>query len=321
MTRTELLRSARERYERDRPEYERLATETCEQLRQACYRAGVIAEFSCRAKGVASLVKKLIVRPRETYETIEDKAGVRAIPTYADMVPTIVTVARSEFAVFDEKDLGAKLAKEDRSGYAGRHLFARPKGASAKGAPYVEIQIHTLGQSLWAKTNHDFIYKGNDGDIPIPVRRANHRLSAVCEIADEQAMIMRREMASLPGQDVQPILAILEQSFYRLAAQPYNRELSVSVLASVKSMVSPDDFMTEFVAFVAGNDDKLRHVFDTYSTPAEPLVSQPESLLIFFLLERDRFRLRDDWPRDLLPLSLLESMAGIWGIALPDDPE
>jgi hypothetical protein len=49
---------------------------------------------------------------------------------------------------------------------------------------------------------------------------------------------------------------------------------------------------------------------------ANPLLFQPEALLIFERLETDPDRLRGAWPVDRLRLELLESLGTVWGVAV-----
>jgi DNA-directed RNA polymerase specialized sigma24 family protein len=50
--------------------------------------------------------------------------------------------------------------------------------------------------------------------------------------------------------------------------------------------------------------------------PVNPLLTQPEALLIFERLDSDRARLREGWPVDNLSFELLENMALISGVEL-----
>ena len=43
-----------------------------------------------------------------------------------------------------------------------------------------------------------------------------------------------------------------------------------------------------------------------------PLISQPESLLVFERIEHDRFRLAERWAQ-ALPTGMLTQMADMWG--------
>jgi hypothetical protein len=47
--------------------------------------------------------------------------------------------------------------------------------------------------------------------------------------------------------------------------------------------------------------------------PADPLVMQPESLMIFERLTHDQFALKDQWLDSGLPLIVLEKLAATYG--------
>jgi len=68
--------------------------------------------------------------------------------------------------------------------------------------------------------------------------------------------------------------------------------------------------------FVEHNREKLEEIFRDYAEDerCNPLLFQPETLLVFERLDKDPFRLKEVWAR-ALPLELLESLAAIWGTA------
>ena len=65
--------------------------------------------------------------------------------------------------------------------------------------------------------------------------------------------------------------------------------------------------------FVDRNEGKLERIYHDYADDdRNPLLFQPESLIVFERLEADQFRLKEVWA-SVLPLELLQSLATIWG--------
>lgn len=66
-------------------------------------------------------------------------------------------------------------------------------------------------------------------------------------------------------------------------------------------------------AFIAVNREKLVRIYRDYADDdRNPMLMQPESLLVFERLEHDRFRLVDQWLK-VLPMTWIEQLADIWG--------
>ena len=66
--------------------------------------------------------------------------------------------------------------------------------------------------------------------------------------------------------------------------------------------------------FVSCNREKLTELYERYRGDdlANPLIWQPETLLVFLQLEVDAFKLREAWEEEF-PIELLTSLANAWG--------
>jgi hypothetical protein len=94
--------------------------------------------------------------------------------------------------------------------------------------------------------------------------------------------------------------------------------LSVPAFARLHD-VDPERIVPDRIeSFIAAHEDKLTEIYRRYrdDTRANPLLFQPEALLIFERFENDIDRVRDAWPIDILPVDLLENLALIWGADL-----
>ena len=313
----------RDRYLTERPKYRELALRAKGALETACFREGLSPKLECREKDPGSLLKKALTRqleggsgsPKVTYEEIIDKAGVRA--TVLDTVTrdAVANVASQLFEIHKVTDKGADFAL-DKFAYRGLHLRASLRAAPGhlEGLMF-ELQIRTLGASLWAEVAHDLTYKPLPSGVPQDVERAVHRLSAVLELVDQEVARVRTIVSAASGADQAEVLVEIEKQFLRLAGKDYNHELTAALLPQlmwVTSGQSVAQFLGELRLFFQRNEEKLGHVFGHYGDDSmHPVLQQPEGLLILYARERDEFGLRDNWPA-LLPQSELETFEAIW---------
>jgi len=319
-------------YENERPLFEALSQRIDGALKRDLKAAGVYSEISSRAKDVGSFVKKAL---REGYDDpmaeIGDKAGVRVIVPYLEDVQRVEAVVETICAIEDrEQKLDA--LDYDELGYLGVHLQLAPKPRLLSGqadlgpdAPELsdlraELQIHSKAQSAWAVVSHDLLYKP-PVESPEEAKRAITRLVALVELFDGEVDRLRRLIASDPNYPEMAVAAELDDRLLQFTAHSPDRKLS---LLSVPFLVHlyecpPDEVVgTHIEPFLDMNRGKLEAIYEAYADDetANPLLTQPEALLIFERLESDRDRLREGWPVDTLDFELLESMALISGIEL-----
>ena len=110
---------------------------------------------------------------------------------------------------------------------------------------------------------------------------------------------------------------LLEQQYFQFTGKPGDRELSLELL-SVLNKVVPEEILSKFEVsienFVTNNQEKLKEIYERYGEDelANPLIWQPEVLLVFLQLETDAFKLKEIWQEEF-PLELLLSLADAWG--------
>jgi len=319
-----------EAYEEERPRFEALAERLNAVLTRDLRAAGVYSEVSSRAKEIGSFVKKAL---REGYADplaeIGDKAGVRVIVPYLEDVRRVEDVVEGICTVEDREQKLDALAY-DELGYLGVHLELAPKPEilSARGgvgpdAPELaglraELQVHSKAQSAWAVVSHDLLYKP-PVESPEDAKRAITRLVALVELFDGEVDRLRKVIESDPDYAEMAVAAELDDRLLRFTSRAPDRKLS---LLSVPYLVHlyecpPGEVVSLYVdPFLEGNRQKLSDIYEAYADDptANPLLTQPEALLIFERLQNDRDRLREGWPVDDLSLELLENMALIIGV-------
>lgn len=319
-------------YEIERPHFEALAERIEAALARDLGSAGVYCEVASRAKEVGSFLKKAL---REGYDDplgeIGDKAGVRVIVPYLEDVPR-VEAAVGALCHVDDREQKLEALDYDRLGYLGVHLDVRPRSEILVGCPdlgddraelenrHAELQIHSKAQSAWAVVSHDLLYKP-PVESPVEAKRAITRLVALVEIFDGEVDRLRKVIESAPDFLEMTVASELDEYLIRFTSKRPDRKLSALSVPTLVHLYecSPAEVTARHVGpFVEANESKLRDIYTAYEDDetANPLLSQPEALLIFERLENDRDRLREGWPADNLSLELLEGMALIAGIDL-----
>lgn len=308
-----------ESYAHVRPGYEALARSLGDTLRERLAQSGIPAIVVWRAKDVLSFTKKAL---RKGYQKpmaeIGDKAGVRVIVDFeADVQPTRALIQDLGEVLSEESKLDAMAYHE--LGYLGVHLQLRVSGAPAN-ACEAEVQIHTRAQSAWAVVSHDLLYK-SPHELSDNLKRRITRLVALVELFDGEVARLRQAIENDPDHDELSLIAPLDDEIVRFTARRPDRALSavlVPPLARIYQSPVADIYGAFVRPFIETNEQKLTDLFSAYRNDerANPLLFQPEALLVFELLARDPDRLRDAWTASPVPLELLDSLATIWGVAL-----
>ena len=153
--------------------------------------------------------------------------------------------------------------------------------------------------------------------LPIPCAA---RLSVVrCQTKARHRNEVYSMTVSLP-KTPERVLHALEPMFLPIASEPYDRKLSLDIIDHLMPLLNrePDivEILRDYRATISVN---WEHIVEEYGpVPDEYLLaSQPEGLLLGYLLKRDRVELMHHWQRRF-PLSLLDRFAVLWGYPLPD---
>src|SRR5258708_38555837 len=315
------LDSLRLRYQAERPRYLALANEVAALLTAATRQGGLHCDIDPRAKEVGSFLKKVLRKDYSSpWDDIHDKAGVRVITVYESQVGEVEKIILQLFHVSHYEDKRTSL-RPDTLSYLGVHFeVSLPDPQSTKNGfdlngLICEIQVHTRAQNLWATVSHELLYKPVN-EAPAEVSRAIYRLMALIELFDGEVERSRQAILRLPGDEEASLLELLERYFYSFASGPTDSELSLRGLAILRPSRSVADigaYEQRLGGFINANRRKFEEIFTDYrDDDRNPLLSQPESLLIFELLTKDRFQLTTTWGQHL-PASLLASLSDIWG--------
>jgi ppGpp synthetase/RelA/SpoT-type nucleotidyltranferase len=269
-----------------------------------------------RPKEAHSLLKKLILKPEKTYESLSDKAGIRVVARYTDELDVIGNFIERRFPEHKKDDKRISL-KVNQVGYQAIHYDIKideDEDAELVGL-CAEVQVRTMAQHLWSEMSHGLAYKPGM-EIRDEIMRWLHRLSALIEVADDEFLRIRDEEQKMLDYDTYKILGLLEAQFYKFAATNYDKGLSLKTINAFNHLYGSGGLAQqreEFEEFCRQRAALLSHIFDNQKVVDDSIfLSQPEALMIFQLLERDRFILRQEWVKHY-PVKELERLAIKWG--------
>jgi ppGpp synthetase/RelA/SpoT-type nucleotidyltranferase len=309
-------------YKAERDTYEALAAYAAQQIETALEDANIYAAVSCRAKEVDSFVTKALVGGRydDPLKQITDKAGIRVVVAYAEQVPLVEGVVRALVTVTNRDQKLDALAFNE-NGYLGVHLDVHLEAGDGVDADWVgrtfEIQIRTIAQGAWAEISHEQLYKPAV-EVPDPLKRRIYRLVALVELFDNEVAGFLQEARSTPGYEEAQALEPLQRELLRLGVRRRpDKQLSLLLAAALVPLygVSSDRVYPDYVEeWAKGSEDGLRNIVAEAEglEDANPLLKQPELLLICERLDNDVRRLERAWP-DEVPYAWLEELGQSWG--------
>src|SRR5450755_1308542 len=118
------LEDARKRWLKEQPAYREFGIYLADQLKAEIRRHGILADVTSRPKDIDSVIKKLILKPEHTYESLGDKTGVRAIVRYKDEIAPVLEIAKRLFQRGDPENTSGRL-KPNTFGYLSVHADVR----------------------------------------------------------------------------------------------------------------------------------------------------------------------------------------------------
>ena len=175
-----------------RPRLEAAGAEVVEHLKKRIEVAQIpVHSVTFRVKDGASLAKKL-ARPDKSYAKlfdVTDLVGVRVETYFEDHVEQVARLIEKHFLV----DLAHSSARDRPAGYRSVHYVCAHSGVHPDFR--FEVQLRTVLQHAWAEVEHDLGYKADD-EVPEQIRRRFARVAGLLEIADEEFVSIRNELAN-----------------------------------------------------------------------------------------------------------------------------
>lgn len=321
-----------EAYEAERPRFEALVGCIQVALEDELLSRGVHFELQGRTKEVMSFAKKAL---REGYadplREVADKAGLRVIVPYLQDVPRVEEAVLAVCQIV-QREQKLDALEYDRLGYLGVHLEVRAKAEIFVSQPdfgidqselsdlSAEIQIHSKAQSAWAVVSHDLLYKP-PVECPEGAKRAITRLVALVELFDGEVNRLRNMIEHDPSYEEMAVASEIDDLLIRFTSKRPDRKLSALSIPDLIPLYdcAYDEIVDLYIKpYVDANEEKLASIYAAYKgdARANPLLFQPEALVIFERLATNRDQLREAWPVDRLEIELLEGMATVVGIDL-----
>lgn len=311
---------ARKRYIAERASYSKLAARVGGRLKRQYARERIPCKVLYRAKEVSSFVKKALARPEYTdpWRQITDKAGVRIIFPHQIALDNGLEVVARLYKGADIDDERNMSGRENRLEYPKVH--AQVSVGRGSRARTCEVQLRTEAQDLWSKMSHALLYKPRQ-QITSEVKRSLYRLLALVELYDAEIERGTRAMIANPGYREAQLLQQAADTFHSFVAADYRLELSEEIIPVLAKVIteSSNEYEDTILEFSRQREEKLREIYTDYGPRSHAakegryvLAGQPESLLIFQLIESRPSMLREIWDQDL-PADWLTELAGIWG--------
>lgn len=316
------LESTRKLWLEERPEYVSFSQVLVSKLREELRREGIWAEVSGRAKEVDSIIRKLIKKPKHSYESIGDKSGIRIILRYKDEIELVVGLVKNIFncGEIEEKVDTLEL---DRVGYLSVHADIKLLTDDALAEKYppdkfkAELQVRTMAQHLWSEMAHDAFYKNDESlnPLPVAVKRRVFLLAGVVEVADDEFNRLNGEMPTLPEF---VILNALEKHYFKLTTRRSDPELSLDAIRLLLPLYKKKTKKIILYLDKFFNDNK-EVISEVYEQAEEDLnrsvyLFQPEALMIYDRLKYDTVAVRKLW-NTKYPEDELERTANAFGIS------
>lgn len=189
----EVLASLQEEFTRLRPVGERIADCIKRELGLLVGNKGVTlgVPIETRVKDWASIKEKIERKAlvMDSLRDLDDFVGVRIIVLFLGDLAKVKSCIVNDLDVVSGEDVGERL-ESSQFGYQSEHYTVRvPEkwlsipSYSDLGGVKAEVQVRTMAQHIWAAASHKLQYKREES-VPIPVRRAIHRASALLESVD-----------------------------------------------------------------------------------------------------------------------------------------
>jgi putative GTP pyrophosphokinase len=310
------------KWEVEKPLYEELMGYIKPHLKDALFTQGYAVSIEARVKDDYSMFKKINIKRHEkgsySYEQMTDKLGIRIICRFKEEIPYICKSVDETFDIQGTDDFYETM-KYYEQGYKGVHKDAKLKGNNPHFEKYknliFEVQIRTLCDNVWAVIYHDIGYKP-EIMVSNQIKRNLHCLAGSLEVADICFSDVNNSITKSSELTPDFILNHLTKYFYKFFRTSYDMDYSIENITFLKSFLpfdSVDSFKTEIDSFIEKKKKTIKAVSNDRRTElSNPLITQPEVLLIFYLIEKDKHTLWNRWEEHFC-ITYLDELSTWWG--------
>ena len=319
------------KWNQDKPNFETFRIFVHEQLERVIIEErGIFVRVHSRVKNDLSMAKKLLRKKStdiETYESMNDRVGLRVICKYREDLEPVCEVIRSLYDTVKCENKSSIL-KINELGYRSLHIDIKIKEDTPLPDEYTaargivgEVQIRTMCEDVWAEIHHNLGYKPLL-ELDEEIARLLYCLSGLLEVADDS--FSRIQITVDKMDELRPVsaLRVLENSFLKLVPREFDYQLSLETLDLLLPLVTTQD-LAEFKQMIQEFADRNGSKFKSMLSERESslgsflYLTQPEIFLIYYLVENDPYSLIKSW-ENRFPIEDLEKLALWWGKPLQD---
>lgn len=335
------LKDILELWESEKYRYEYFCDHIVSRLETISKNNGINVSISRRVKEGNSLVRKIFKKTLniekktadddshlfEIYNKLTDKAGIRIICRFKNEVSIIANMIKDEFEIVLEDNKNEHL-RYNEIGYKSYHFDVKIKKNTMDPESFKiienilgEIQIRTLCENVWAEIDHDLGYK-NSSTVSHEHKRQIHCLGGLLEVADDYVCKIKESIIKQNIINEYSVLLIVEKPFINLIASEYDKDFSsfnINNFISILNFDNLNDFKMDFNLFCKNNHEKIEKILliNEDKIQSNPFFFQPEILLIFYLIDCNKFELIDLWKK-FYNLNDLDDISIIWGKPLDE---
>ena len=258
----------KQEYDSIRSIAQRLANSITDQIRELvstqCIRLAVPLE--CRVKEWGSIQDKIERNHLgiEAITELSDLIGIRIMLLFQRDLSRMCSAITNTFLIVSQEDTSERL-DEAQFGYRSLHYNFKLPEAWLTMPTYrncarfiIEAQIRTLAQHIWAAASHELQYK-QEHNVPPPVRRSIHRVSALLETVDLEFERVLQERDSYVA-EVMPI-SVKEKLNVDLLAKILSSKLPPQNMSSDEQY---SELLSELSALGIETSDSLLKIIDKH---------------------------------------------------------
>ena len=275
-----------------------------------------------RIKDERSILAKAFWRGKnykDPYGDITDKIGIRYVVLLAEHIAVVSEVITKDGQLWNyslDKDFERDKERFPLMfDYQSVHFVLKSKstinhlGVTIPSETPCEIQIRTLLQHACCELTHDTIYK-KEQPQNAKIYRSIAKSRALAEAADDIFSHVAESLAS-ESQIMNNSLDELKKLYRNIRPPDYDEQSNVFILDSIGELAK-DTNISDVRRFIFEDNPALKDVISEKAGRSF-LYRQPVVLLLYYLVQYRREKLKDLWP---LPASEIQPLFTDLGISL-----
>lgn len=265
-----------------------------------------------RIKDMNSILSKAFYRGKnysDPYTEITDKVGVRYVVLLQENIKIISDIIEnSDLWIFSkDRDFEDERLKEPLIfDYQSVHyvvssskLINENRIEIPKDTP-CEIQIRTLLQHAYSELTHDIIYKPKNTTTPI-VKRMVAKSMALIETTNDLFSKVQFTLDS-SSEVLMSYLVKLNNLYETITIPDTEEKLNIFILDSLQEIISDIEF-SKIEKYIEDRPDIKSIITRKYNDLL--IYRQPVIVLLYYLIQKQRYKLNQSWPltqNELRPL-------------------